>query len=62
MKKKNTYIVTVTRPVENCGYPQPHTLEVLAHGIGWVSHEVEKALGGMIYPFDFDIVKIEKIS
>ena len=61
MKKKNTYTVTVTRPVENCGYPQPHTLEVLAHGIGWVSHEVEKALGG-IYPFDFDIVKIEKIS
>jgi len=62
MKKKNTYTVTVTRPVENCGYPQPPTLEVLAHGIGWVSHEVEKALGGMIYPFDFDIVKIEKIS
>jgi hypothetical protein len=62
MKKKNTYTVTVTRPVENCGYPQPHTLEVLAHGIGWVSHEVEKALGGMIYPLDFDIVKIEKIS
>jgi hypothetical protein len=62
MKKKNTYTVTITRPVENCGYPQPHTLEVLAHGIGWVSHEVEKALGGMIYPFDFDIVKIEKIS
>lgn len=62
MKKKNTYTVTITRPVENCGYPQPSTLEVLAHGIGWVSHEVEKALGGMIYPFDFDIVKIEKIS
>jgi hypothetical protein len=61
MKKKNTYTVTVTRPVESCGYPQPSTLEVLAHGIGWVSHEVEKALG-MIYPIDFDIIKIEKIS
>jgi len=61
MKKKNTYTVTIMRPVENCGYPQPHTLEVLAYGIGWVSHEVEKALG-MIYPIDFDIIKIEKIS
>ena len=61
MKKKNTYIVTITRPVENCGYPLPSTLEVLAYGIGWVSHEVEKALG-MIYPIDFDIIKIEKIS
>ena len=61
MKNKSTYQVTITRPVENCGYPLPSTLEVLAHGIGWISHEVEKALGG-IYPFDFDIVKIEKIS
>jgi hypothetical protein len=61
MKKKNTYKVTIMRPVENCGYPQPSTLEVLAYGIGWISHEVEKALG-MTYPFDFDITKIEKIS
>ena len=61
MKKKNTYKVTITRPVENGGYPLPSTLEVLAYGIGWISHEVEKALG-MTYPFDFDITKIEKIS
>jgi len=61
MKKKNTYKVTVALPVENCGYPQPSTLEVLAYGIGWISNEVEKALG-MTYPFDFDITKIEKIS
>ena len=61
MKKKNTYTVTITRPVENCGYPLPSTLEVLAYGIGWISHEVEKALG-MTYPLDFDIIKIEKIS
>lgn len=61
MKNKSTYQVTITRPVENCGYPLPSTLEVLAHGIGWVSHEVEKAVG-MIYPLDFDIIKIEKIS
>jgi hypothetical protein len=61
MKNKSTYQVTITRPVENCGYPLPSTLEVLAHGIGWVSHEVEKTLD-MIYPLDFDIIKIEKIS
>ncbi len=34
MKKKNTYKVTITRPVENGGYPQPSTLEVLAHDRG----------------------------
>jgi hypothetical protein len=61
MKKKNTYTVTIMRPVENCGYPLPDTLEVLTYGIGWISHEVEKALG-MTYPLDFDIIKIEKIS
>ena len=39
MKKKNTYKVTAMLPVENCGYPQPVTLEVAAYGIGWISHE-----------------------
>ena len=61
MKKKNTYKVTVALPVENCGYPQPSTLEVLAYGIGWISHEVEKALKVNL-PYDGEIIKIEKIA
>jgi len=70
MKNKNTYKVTIARPVENCcyplpfencGYPLPYTLEVLAYGIGWISHEVEKALNVNI-PFDGEIIKIEKIA
>jgi hypothetical protein len=61
MKKKNTYKVTAMLPVENCGYPQPITLEVAAYGIGWISHEVEKALKVNL-PYDGEIVKIEKIS
>jgi len=61
MKKKNTYKVTATLPVENSGYPQPITLEVSAYGIGWISHEVEKALKVNL-PYDGEIIKIEKIS
>ena len=61
MKKKHTYKVTATLPVENCGYPLPVTLEVLAYGIGWISHEVEKALNVNL-PYDGEIIKIEKIA
>ena len=61
MKKKNTYKVTIARPVENCCYPLSSTLEVLAYGISWISHEVEKALNVNL-PYDGEIIKIEKIS
>lgn len=60
MKKKN-YKVTALISNEIGSYPLPVTLEVLAYGITWVSHEVEKALKVNL-PADGEIIKIEKIS
>jgi hypothetical protein len=60
MKKKN-YKVTALISNEIGSYPLPVTLEVLAYGITWVSHEVEKALKVNL-PIDGEIIKIEKIA
>ena len=60
MKKKNTYKVTAALSNEIGSYPLPVTLEVAAYGIGWISHEVEKALNVNL-PFDAEIIKIEKL-
>ena len=60
MKKKN-YKVTALISNEIGSYPLPVTLEVLAYGINWISHEVEKALSVNL-PLDGEIIKIEKIS
>jgi len=61
MKKKNTYKVTASISNDIGSYPLPVTLEVAAYGIGWISHEVEKALNVNI-PCDGEIIKIEKIA
>lgn len=61
MKKKNTYKVTASISTEIGSYPLPITLEVAAYGIGWISHEVEKALKVNL-PIDGEIIKIEKIA
>lgn len=61
MKKKNTYKVTASISTEIGSYPLPVTLEVLAYGITWISHEVEKALKVNL-PIDGEIIKIEKIA
>lgn len=61
MKKKNTYKVTASISNDIGSYPLPVTLEVLAYGINWISHEVEKALN-LNLPYDGEIIKIEKIA
>ena len=60
MKNKNTYNVNV---VLKDGSRIDHSvaIEVEAWGIGWISHEVEKALNVNL-PIDGEITKIEKIS
>ena len=60
MKTKTTYSVNV---VLKDGSRIDHSvaIEVQAYGIGWISHEVEKALK-VNYPFDAEIIKIEKIK
>ena len=56
MKTKNTYSVNIVYKDGSLS-----TIGVDAYGIGWISHEVEKALG-ITYPLDFDIIRIEKIK
>jgi len=60
MKTKNRYSVSV---VLKNGSRIDHSvaIEVEAWGIGWISHEVEKALNAN-YPFDVEIIKIEKLQ
>ena len=55
MKTKTTYSVSVV--FKDGGLS---TSEVEAWGIGWISHEVEKALNVNL-PFDAEIIKIEKL-
>jgi len=56
MKTKITYSVNIVYKDGSLS-----TIGVDAYGIGWISHEVEKALG-ITYPLDFDIIRIEKIK
>jgi hypothetical protein len=56
MKTKTTYSVSV---VYKDG--SPSTIQVEAWGIGWISHEVEKALKVNL-PIDAEIIKIEKLK
>lgn len=56
MKTKNTYSVSVLYKDGS-----PTTIVVEAWGIGWVSHEVEKALK-VNTPFDAEIIRIEKLQ
>ena len=60
MKTKNTYSVNI---VLKKGSRIDHSvaIEVEAWGIGWISHEVEKALKVNL-PLDAEIIRIEKIK
>lgn len=60
MKTKNTYSVGVVLK-ERSQIDHSVTIEIKAWGIGWISHEVEKALKVNL-PIDGEIIKIEKIS
>jgi hypothetical protein len=60
MKTKNTYSVNVV--IKNSSrIDHAVAIEIQAYGIGWISHEVEKALK-VNYPNDAEIIKIEKIK
>ena len=56
MKIKNTYSVSVLYKDGS-----PTTIVVEAWGIGWISHEVEKALKVNL-PLDAEIIRIEKLQ
>jgi hypothetical protein len=61
MKTKNRYSVSVVYKDDDSRINHAVAIEVEAYGIGWISHEVEKALK-VNYPFDAEIIKIEKIK
>lgn len=60
MKTKNTYSVSVVLK-EGSQIDHSVAIEVEAWGIGWISHEVEKALKVNL-PLDAEIIRIEKIK
>ena len=60
MKTKTTYSVNVVLK-EGSRIDHSVAIEVEAWGIGWISHEVEKALKVNV-PFDAEIIRIEKIK
>ena len=60
MKTKTTYSVNVVLK-EGSRIDHSVAIEVEAWGIGWISHEVEKALKVNL-PFDAEIIKIEKLK
>ena len=60
MKTKTTYSVIVVLK-EGSRIDHSVAIEVQAYGIGWISHEVEKALKVNL-PIDAEIIRIEKIK
>ena len=60
MKTKTNYSVNVV--IKNTSrIDHAVAIEVQAYGIGWISHEVEKALKVNL-PFDAEIIRIEKLQ
>ena len=60
MKTKTNYSVNVVLK-EGSRIDHSVAIEVQAYGIGWISHEVEKALKVNL-PFDAEIIRIEKLQ
>jgi hypothetical protein len=60
MKTKTNYSVNVVLK-EGSRIDHSVAIEVQAYGIGWISHEVEKALKVNL-PLDAEIIRIEKIK